>query len=602
MPAWISRAVALAVVILAGLQMPVAPNKGAPPRNTVTFSEIAPIIYSSCAPCHRAGQAAPFSLLTYADVKQRARLIAVATKSRVMPPWPPEAGYGEFMNQRRLSNDHVDLIQRWVADGAIEGDPRTLPTPPTWADGWELGRPDLVLQLARPYSLQAAGTDVFRNFVIPLSSMSAKYVKGVEFRPGNPRLVHHAVIRIDRTRTARSLDAADSEPGYDGMLAGAADSPDGRFLGWTPGKAPMMEPTGMAWRLDPGTDMVIHAHLLPTGKPESVQFQIGLFFTNTPPARVPFMLRLGSQAIDIPANRKDHVVSDTYVLPADVQVLSVYPHAHYLAKDIKGFATLPDGTKRWLVWIGNWNFNWQDVYLYAAPISLPRGTTISMQYTYDNSADNVRNPYHPPRRVVYGPRSSDEMADLWLQVLPRNPADFATLERVHNERELNFVIAGTEKRVQAAPDDAGQRTFLAARYLEAGRTQEAIAELREALRLNPDSAEAHTNLGSALRRQGRLADAIAHFREAISIDPRLAEAHNNLGVALAALGNLDEAVQHFRQAVQIRPDYGDARTNLGLGLRSQGKFGEAILHLRRALEINPRDQDAQRALSQLDKP
>lgn len=601
MPAWTSRAVALAVVTVAALQVPGAPRRGESPRRTVSFNDIAPIVYSHCAPCHRPGQAAPFSLLAYADVRQRARLIALATKSRVMPPWPPEAGYGDFTNQRRLSNDAVDLIQRWVADGAIEGDPRTLPLPPTWTEGWQLGRPDLVLQLAHPYALQAAGTDVFRNFVIPLSLTSAKYVRGVEFRPVNPRLVHHAVIRVDRTRTARSLDLADAEPGYDGMLAGAADSPDGRFLGWTPGKAPSIEPDGMAWRLDPGTDVVVHAHLLPTGKPESVQFQIGLFFIDTPPTRVPFMLRLGSQAIDIPAGRKEYAVSDTYVLPADVQVLSVYPHAHYLAKDIKGFATLPDGSRKWLVWIKDWNFNWQDVYLYATPIALPRGTTIAMQYTYDNSADNVRNPFRPPRPVVYGPRSSDEMADLWLQVLPSNPADFATLERVHNERELNFVIAGTEKRVQSAPDDVAQRIFLAARYLEAGRIAAAVAQLEEALRLEPRSAEARSNLGSALRRQGRLADAVAQFREAISINPRLAEAHNNLGVALAVQGNLAEAVLHFRQAVQIQPDYSDARTNLGLGLRAQGKAEEAIAHLRRALEINPRDEEAQKALSALVK-
>lgn len=311
------------------------------------------------------------------------------------------------------------------------------------------------------------------------------------------------------------------------------------------------------------------------------------------------MLRLGSQAIDIPAGQSDYLVSDTYVLPADVEVLSVYPHAHYLAKDIKGFATLPDGTKRWLIWIRNWSFSWQDVYPYATPIDLPRGTTISMLYTFDNSAANVRNPHRPPRQVVYGPRSSDEMADLWLQVLPRNPAEFATLQRVHDERELNFVIAGTEKRVQSDPRDAGQRTFLGARYLQAGRIAEAISQLREALRLRPDFAEAHSNLGSALRSQGRLADAVDHFREAIALDPRLAEAQNNLGVALASQGKLDEAVRHFRVAVEVNPDYGDARTNLGLSLRLQGSIDEAVVHLRRALELNPGDEDARKALGVL---
>lgn len=602
MPAWTSRAFALLLLAVAAVQMPVPPlGTRAPSGAVVTFGEIAPIIHRHCAPCHRPGQAAPFSLLTYSDVRQRARLIAAAINERNMPPWPPEPGHGEFAGERRLSSDQIALIQQWVADGTVEGDSRRHPAPPTWPDEWQLGRPDLLLQLPSAYMLQAEGSDVFRNFVIPLSITSPRYVRGLEFRPGNPKLLHHSVIRIDRTRTARSLDQEDAEPGYDGMLAGAADSPDGRFLGWTPGKAPLVEPTGMAWRLDPGTDVVVHAHLLPTGKPEVVQFQIGLFFSDTPPERRPFLLRLGSQAIDIPAGRKDYVVTDSYILPVDVEALSVYPHAHYLAKDVKGLVTFPDGTTRWLIWIKDWNFKWQDVYSYATPLLLPRGSRISMQYTYDNSADNVRNPHHPPRHVVYGPRSSDEMADLWIQVLPRHPPDFAILEKIHNERELNFVIEGAEKRVAAAPADGGQRTFLAARYLEARRIDDAIAQLQEALRLDPSLAEAHSNLGSALRSQGKLDEAVSHFREAIAIAPRLAEAHNNLGVARAAQGALDEAVLHFRRAVEARPDYADARTNLGLGLRLQGKNDEAIVHLRRALEINPRDEDARKALGVLEK-
>jgi hypothetical protein len=213
------------------------------------------------------------------------------------------------------------------------------------------------------------------------------------------------------------------------MLSVDDRSPSGRFLGWTPGKTPAFEREGMAWPLDPQTDAVINAHLMPTDKPELVQFQIGLFFTDKRPVVDPVMLRLGSELIDIPAGDKDYPVNARYMLPVDVDVLSVYPHAHYLATDMRAFAVLPDGSIKWLVWIKQWNFNWQDVYVYASPIHLPRGTLLSMRYTYDNSADNIRNPNRPPRRVTYGPRSSDEMADLWLQVVPQNAADAAVLEQ-----------------------------------------------------------------------------------------------------------------------------------------------------------------------------
>jgi hypothetical protein len=422
----------LAVVTLAALTQvrgaaTVSGRGQGPPA--ITYNDVAPIVDRQCASCHRPGQFAPFSLLTYADVKRHAQRVAAVTRTRAMPPWPPEPGHGEFVNERRLSNEEIDLIQRWVADGALEGDASARPKAPEWPDRWHLGRPDLVVRLPRSYTLPADGHDVFRSFVIPLPLSTARHVRGVEFRPGNPRLVHHTVIRFDRTGTARKLDDADREPGYDGMLGGGGDSPRGRFLGWTPGKTPAIEPEGMAWRLEAGTDVVVNSHLMPTDRPEAVQFEIGFFFTDAAPTQHPVMVRVGSEEIDIPAGRKDYVVTSRYMLPVDVMLISVYPHAHYLARDVRALAILPDGSERSLIWIRDWNFNWQDVYQYVRPIRLPRGTTIAMRYTYDNSSDNPRNPHRPSRDVLYGPQSSDEMADLWLQVLPRNDADAEALER-----------------------------------------------------------------------------------------------------------------------------------------------------------------------------
>ena len=285
----------------------------------------------------------------------------------------------------------------------------------------------------------------------------------------------------------------------------------------------------------------------------------------------------------------------------DVEALSVYPHAHYLAKDVRGSAKLPDGTTRWLIWIKDWDFKWQDIYTYTTPMSLPRGTMLTMLYTYDNSQENPHNPHHPPTRVVHGPHSSDEMADLWLQVLPRDPSDIAVLEQDYRARELTFMIAALERTVQTSARDSGARSMLGTRYLQAGRIPDAMSQLEQALRLEPGNAEAHNSLGTALQSQGDLVGAIDHFRRAISSNPRFAIAHNNLGVALVSNGALDEAVQYFRRALVIEPAYGDAHTNLAIALGRQGKIDESILHLRQALDINPADSEAQKGLSLLQR-
>jgi hypothetical protein len=199
------------------------------PAVSITFADIAPIIFDRCGMCHHPGGAAPFSLLTYPSARQRATQIAAMTKSRFMPPWKSEPGYGEFIGQRPLSDEEIDLIQRWAADGAPEGLSQHLPQP-HWTDGWQLGQPDLIVTLSQPYMLQADGTDVSRVFVLPIPGATTRYVRGLEFRPGNPKVVHHANIRIDRTPASRQLDDEDPAPGYDGPILRSAVYPDGHFL------------------------------------------------------------------------------------------------------------------------------------------------------------------------------------------------------------------------------------------------------------------------------------------------------------------------------------------------------------------------------------
>jgi Flp pilus assembly protein TadD len=554
-----------------------------------------------------------------------------------MPPWQPESGYGSFLNERRLRDDQIEVIRRWVEEGAIEGNPSDLAgaPAPVKPDAWQLGKPDLIVEMPRAYTLPAAGADTFRNFVIPIMLPSTRYVRGVEFHPRTDRsVVHHAVIGIDRTRTSRLLDGQDGEPGYDDMLArDGLQGPDGRFLSWTPGKAPFLEPADMAWRLDRGTDLVIQLHMLPSGRDETIRASVGLFFGDAPPAREPVLIKLGSKAIDIPAGDAAYTISDTYMLPADVDVLSVYPHAHFLAKDVKGLATLPDGTTTWLIWIKDWNFNWQDEYRYTTPVFLPKGTAVSMRYVYDNSAGNPRNPHQPPKPVTYGPRSSDEMGDLWLQVVPRARVDARVLASDHIERELRANLVGAEALVRTKPHDLEALNWAATSYLRVGRIEEARSYLERALRINPERAEVHYNLGSALQAQGRLAEAIDRFRvasrlnprddrvqlgladalreagsiveavryyrQALALNPESAEAHNNLGMVLGSQGQIDEAIRHLEQALAIQPRYADAHNNLGIALGARGQVNEAIAHFRQALELRPDDPSARQNLDAL---
>lgn len=576
-----------------------AETQGDAPAATppVTFTQdIAPLIIEKCAGCHRPDGPAPFSLLTYAAVRQRATQIAAVTQSRFMPPWKSEPGYGDFVGQQPLTDAEITVIRRWVDAGAPEGPARNLPVPQR-TGVWQLGTPDLIVTMPQRYKLPADGTDVFRTFVIPLPVGAVRYVRGLEFRPDNPQIVHHANIRIDRTPMSRELDQQDPAPGHDGM-ARSAEFPDGHFLAWTPGQVTPLLPKGLAWRLDPGTDLVFQLHLRPSGKPEDVQVSIGVFFGSDAPERTPLILRLGRQDIDIPAGATNHPITDAYVLPVDVEVQAVQPHAHYRGREIRGFATLPDGTTRWLIYIRDWDFRWQHVYRYLTPPLLPKGTTLTMQYTYDNSTGNARNPVRPPARARYGWQSADEMGELYVQLLTRDERDRTVLEQAFQPKSIAEDIAGYESILQRSP--AGARLLhndVALLYLQLGRHADAIGHFETAIRLRPDLADGYFSLGTALRLAGRFEDAIRQYLEAVRIQPDHAVAHNHLGGVFLELGRADEALDHYREAVRAAPHLAAAHTNLGVLLRRRGDLDEAVSHFQESLRIDPEDAPALMSLA-----
>ena len=552
----------------AGLQACLALLFFAPPvfAQPVTYTkDVAPLLADRCGMCHHPGGSAPFALLTYDDAKRHAAQIAKVTADRFMPPWKADPADGPFVGQHPLSASEIALLRRWSDAGAPVGPPSATRHPQSaipWADGWQLGQPDLVITLPQPYTLPAEGTDAFHIFVLPIPVDRGRFVRGLEFRPGNPKVVHHANIRIDTTPASRRLDDADPAPGYDGLISRTATYPDGHFLGWTPGQVAPLLPDDLSWRLEKNTDLVVELHMQPSGKPEQVSPSIGLYFGDAAPTRTPAMLRLGRQNLDIPAGDANYIVTDAYTLPVDVELEAIQPHAHYRARDVRGEATLPDGSKKPLIDIADWDFRWQHVYRFVTPMPLPRGTRVSMRYSYDNSAANARNPQRPPVRARWGQRSAEEMGDLWLQVLPRNERDLETLSRDFRPKVAAEDVKGYEVEIEKHPGDVGLHDDVALLYLELGKSDGAIAHFTASVALKPQSAAAHYNLGTALTVARRLDEAAAEYRQALRIDPAYANAHNNLGNVLLSQKQYDAAIQEFTEVVRLQPESAAAAKNL----------------------------------------
>jgi Tfp pilus assembly protein PilF len=565
----------------------------------VTFNrDVAPIIFRSCSSCHRPAEAAPFSLLNYSDAKKHARQIAEVTQSRAMPPWLPEPQKLKLADELRLADAEITLIQRWVEQGEIEGAPSDLPAQPKFVEGWRLGQPDLILTSNKPLTLPPSGTDTYWNFIFPVPISQTRWVKAIEIRPGDKRYVHHANILVDREGASRKRE---SEPGagFGGMeirIESQVFDPDSHLLFWKPGTVPSVEPEGMALRLDKGTDLILNTHLQPSGKPEVIQPSIGLYFTPHPATKLPMLLQLENDAkLDIPAGQKDFLVTDDFTLPIDVELLAIYPHAHYLGKDIQASATLPNGTKKTLIHIPHWNLNWQAVYRYAEPVRLPKGTKVSLRYVYDNSEENPLNPNHPPARVKGGNRSSDEMCHLWLQVLP---VDF---DPAQGDPRMVLQEALARHNVEKNPNDFEAHYNLAAMLQTRNQLDGAIREYQLAVRLRPEDAAANNGLGAALVAAGHSEQGVTYLQTALKARPDSFEAHYNLALALASQNNFEGASEQFRVALQLQPDDANVEANLGAALAEMGRFVEAKSHFERALQIDPNQPIAKENLDALQR-
>jgi Flp pilus assembly protein TadD len=561
--------------------------------STLTFGrDIAPIVYEHCAFCHRPGEAGPFSLLSYDDVKRHASQIVTVTKSRFMPPWLPEEGHGDFADVNRLATGQIQAIADWVSQGSPEGPASEIPKPPSFAEGWQLGPPDMIVEASKAFALPASGANVYWNFIVTPPVGKTRFVRAIEIRPGDKRIVHHANVVIDRSHWGREQEKTPGA-GFPGMeltnRRSVFDPDDGHFLFWKPGGAPYVEPDGLAWQLNPGDDLVLNTHLRPSGKPEQVRPSIGLYFTDKPQARFPMLVQLEHDGVlDIPPGVRDFSISDDFRLPMDVDVLAVYPHAHYLGHLLEGYATLPDGKREWLIRIPDWDQNWQTVYRYREPLFLPKGTVVSMRYHFDNSAANVRNPNQPPLRVKAGNRATDEMGHLWLQVLPRG-----------GDRRLELNEAVMRHRLEKYPSDYRAHMILGALLLARLNAGAAVPMAEAAVRAEPQQPEARNLLGSALQAVGRTAEAVEQYSRAVALEPGFTNARFNLANALVKSGRLEEAIGQYEQVLAKYPDDTLAKQRLSLALVShgdalsrQGKSTEAAHQYERAVSLDPTNESA----------
>ena len=588
------RALGSFLPLLGALSLALVLGASAHRRSTspppVTFNrDIAPIVFQYCSPCHRPGEAAPFSLLNYQDTAKFAAQIAVITRRRIMPPWLPAPSDLKFSGELRLSDEQIALFQAWADEGLREGDPRDLPPPPQFTPGWQLGKPDVVLRARKPYQLSARGADNYWNFIFPTDFKTTRWVRAIEIRPGEKRVVHHANILIDRLHSSRTQEKhpGDGFPGMELRIESESFDPDSHIFFWKPGSLPHVEPEGLALRLDPGDDLVLNTHLQPSGKLETIEPSIGIYFTDKPATQFPMLLELqNDKALDIPPDDANFEVTEDFLLPTEIALLAIYPHAHYLGKDLLVVARLPDGSSKTLIHIARWDLNWQAVFYYDSAVILPAETRISMRYIYDNSAANTANPFHPPQRVQGGNRSTDEMAHLWLQVLPHGDAVRPDQARLMLEEALS------RHDVSRDPGDFTAQYNLAAMLQARSDFAEALPHFQAAVELRPTDAIANNALAACLLALGNPSAALPPLLLAIQNKPDYFSARYNLGNAYASVGKFDEAVVQFAEAVRLHPSDSMAEANLGAALAESGQLSDAEAHLERALKLNPQNSVA----------
>lgn len=391
---------------------------------TVTYAkQISRLMQEKCQGCHREGDIAPFSLTNYETTMEWAEDIQRVVSSRQMPPWKPVAGHGDFKDNFGLTDEQRTMLLDWFKNGAPMGDPAELPDPlPARTSDWQLGEPDKVVQMPVLYNVPRR-KDTYRCFVLPSGLTEDAYLKAIDIIPGNRQVVHHVILYLDTTTASERLDAQDEEPGYEcfgGPGRGVPLSLGSFIGGWVPGVRPSRLPEGIGTLIPKNSRLILQMHYFPAGRTAEDQTKVGLYFaksTEKMERRLAF-LPIVDQRFQIPPGEKEYSTVATFpVLPfLDMKAYVVVPHMHLLGRKITLERVSPDRTRQSLILIDDWDFNWQGFFYYQEPVPIRSGQQIRLTCTFDNSADNPRNPSNPLKTVTWGEGTEDEMCIAFLGV------------------------------------------------------------------------------------------------------------------------------------------------------------------------------------------
>ena len=440
-------ALALAMVALGhaqALKQPASQEQTGP-----TFTrDVAPIVFAKCASCHRPGEVAPMSLTSYSEVRPWASAIKQKVSTRAMPPWHADPAHGTFRNDLRLSDREIDTIVRWVDSGAREGNTALLPALPKFPEGWQIGTPDAVFEMAQEFDIPASGEIAYQYFEVPTNFTEDKWMQAGEVRAGDRAHVHHIIVYVrepgrterpnvvsvraiasagtapaasaaDRLAAAqaaleraRAAQAAVPATGTAAPRAQATGRPtgggDAMLVNWAVGEdAPIYVP-GTAKRIPAGSTLIFQVHYTTNGKPGRDRSRIGLVFAKEPPQREIRTGLITNATFAIPPGAADHPVEAEATFNADVKIWSMHPHMHLRGKDMTYTAIYPDGRKEILLRVPKYDFGWQTDYWLAQPLTLPKGTKVYVSAHVDNSTANRANP-DPKATVRWGDQTWEEM-------------------------------------------------------------------------------------------------------------------------------------------------------------------------------------------------
>lgn len=411
--------VGLALAALAAVPLVTTILTAAPPAAAVpTFTkDVAPILYKNCTTCHRPGEIAPMSLLTYEDARPYAKAIRDEIGEGHMPPWHADAPPGTFENERRLSDEDKKTILDWIAGGAPRGNPKDQPPQPQYTDGWQIGKPDVVFEMQEDYKIPAKGTVEYEYFYIPTNFTEAKYVQAIEVRPGNRKVVHHVLVQYqakpDLTRTPVLKFKPEymrlPEPTLGDRQPRREQGVPTRLIGtYAPGTLPQVFREGTALRLEPGGIIELQMHYTTNGEPTTDRTKVGMIFSKDPAPREVRPSAFYNASLSLPPNSPNTSVPGEVEFQQDTIVYGIFPHTHLRGKAWEYSLVLPDGTSKKILSVPRYDFNWQTYYMFKEPLQVPKGAKIVSTAWYDNSHGNRSNP-NAEIEVKWGDQTWEEM-------------------------------------------------------------------------------------------------------------------------------------------------------------------------------------------------